>query len=569
MKAHKKLGGGTANLAKGLFHTIWRQAQYRNWGSWLGGSDLCSGTGWASVDSSRLSVSHNKNKLLFSLFHMPFLIAFPPVSLSSSLGRGNKLKLVLSNNLPDQPSKLAKQNRKWARNQDDTLKIFSKVYSSSALGLGTLKFSYSEGRKNFNFTGTSPLALDIFRNLLDNNIRLPVLCRVHKKLGGGTAKTVDPNWPKGYSIPYDVRLSIETGGELAGGQQSLLGDWLGISRQVAKQPQFPQPLLIRLLLQTLPQLRCPSLHTLQPLNVSLVVRGPKPNTGFEVRPHQCRVQGDDHIKRSRICGRQLYENYKKYECSADNTKENSTHWLGSADNRGPLEDNSWGRQTCVLRLHGCSHQLCGQVNKCLRKGPTTQKQKCCGLTPASSEAPPRRSLTPCRWDGGENRKSKSPCPSCTEDPREDPVPQVGSQHSRVEGQNHLPQPTGHASLDAAQDMAGFLGCERTLPAHVQLFIHQYPQVLLHRAALNPFIPQPVLILGVAPTQVQDLELGLLEPHEVHMGPLLELVQVPLDGIPSLRRVNCTSQLGVICKFAEGALDPTAWVIDEDIKQYWS
>ncbi|KAK4831323.1 hypothetical protein QYF61_016812, partial [Mycteria americana] len=32
MKGHKKLGGGTANLAKGLFHTIGHHAQYRNWG---------------------------------------------------------------------------------------------------------------------------------------------------------------------------------------------------------------------------------------------------------------------------------------------------------------------------------------------------------------------------------------------------------------------------------------------------------------------------------------------------------------------------------------------------------
>ena len=63
--------------------------------------------------------------------------------------------------------------------------------------------------------------------------------------------------------------------------------------------------------------------------------------------------------------------------------------------------------------------------------------------------------------------------------------------------------------------------------------------------------------GVALTQVQDLALGLAELHEVHMGPLLKLVQVPLDGIPSLRCVNHTTQLGVICKFAEGALDPTA------------
>ncbi|KAK4828617.1 hypothetical protein QYF61_000069 [Mycteria americana] len=63
----------------------------------------------------------------------------------------------------------------------------------------------------------------------------------------------------------------------------------------AKQSQFPQPLLIRLLLQTLHQLRCPSLDTLQHLNVSLVERGPKLNTVFEVRPHQCRVQGHDHF----------------------------------------------------------------------------------------------------------------------------------------------------------------------------------------------------------------------------------------------------------------------------------
>ncbi|KAK4830691.1 hypothetical protein QYF61_012860 [Mycteria americana] len=62
----------------------------------------------------------------------------------------------------------------------------------------------------------------------------------------------------------------------------------------AKQPQLPQLILIRLVLQTLHQLRCPSLDTLQHLNVSLVVGGPKLNTGFEVQPHQCQVQGHDH-----------------------------------------------------------------------------------------------------------------------------------------------------------------------------------------------------------------------------------------------------------------------------------
>jgi len=54
-----------------------------------------------------------------------------------------------------------------------------------------------------------------------------------------------------------------------------------------KQPQFPPPLPIRLVLQTPPQPCCPSLDMLQPLNVLLVVRGPKPNTALEVLPHQC------------------------------------------------------------------------------------------------------------------------------------------------------------------------------------------------------------------------------------------------------------------------------------------
>ncbi|KAK4806258.1 hypothetical protein QYF61_013402 [Mycteria americana] len=115
------------------------------------------------------------------------------------------------------------------------------------------------------------------------------------------------------------------------------------------------------------------------------------------------------------------------------------------------------------------------------------------------------------------------------------------------------------SFYVAQDTVGFLGCKRTLPAHVQFFIHQYPQVLLCRAALNPFIPQSVLISGIAPTQVQDLALGLVELHEVHMGPLLKPV----------KSINCTTQLGVFCKLAEGALNPTVYVVDEDIKQDWS
>ncbi|KAK4815925.1 LOW QUALITY PROTEIN: hypothetical protein QYF61_010182 [Mycteria americana] len=150
----------------------------------------------------------------------------------------------------------------------------------------------------------------------------------------------------------------------------------------------------------------------------------------------------------------------------------------------------------------------------------------------------------------------------------DAVLQAGSHQSRVEGQNHLPRPpAGHASFDAAQGTVGLLGCECTLLAHVQLLIHQYPQVLFRRAALDHIIPQPVLKLRIAPTQ--DPALGLVEPHEVHTGSLLPLVHIPLDDISSFWRVSCTTQLGVICTLAEGALHLTVNVIDENIEQHWS
>ena len=92
---------------------------------------------------------------------------------------------------------------------------------------------------------------------------------------------------------------------------------------------------------------------------------------------------------------------------------------------------------------------------------------------------------------------------------------------RVEGLDHLPQLAGHISFDTAQDTVGFLGWEGTLLAHVQLPIHQYLQAFFKRAVLSPFIPQLVLLVDVALSQVQDLAFGFVDPHEVHLGPLLK------------------------------------------------
>jgi len=74
---------------------------------------------------------------------------------------------------------------------------------------------------------------------------------------------------------------------------------------------------------------------------------------------------------------------------------------------------------------------------------------------------------------------------------------VDSHQSRVEGQNPVPRPAGHAAFDAAQDMVGLLGCERTLPSHVELLVKQQLQALLVRAALSPFSTQPVFVVAVS------------------------------------------------------------------------
>ncbi|KAK4817813.1 hypothetical protein QYF61_027864 [Mycteria americana] len=185
----------------------------------------------------------------------------------------------------------------------------------------------------------------------------------------------------------------------------------------AKQPQFPQLLLISLVLQTLPQLRCPSLDTLQHLNVSLVARGPKLNTVFE---------GDDH------------------------------------------------------------------------------------------------------------------CPT----------------------------PAGHAISDTSQDAIGFLGHLGTLLAHIQAAVNHHPQVLLCLAAFQPLFPKPVALHGVAVAQLQDLALGLVESHTTGPSPWIQPVQIPLQSLPPLKQINTPTQLGVICKLTEGALDPLIQIIDKDIKQDW-
>ncbi|KAK4815885.1 hypothetical protein QYF61_009936 [Mycteria americana] len=266
------------------------------------------------------------------------------------------------------------------------------------------------------------------RDFFSQNHRITESYRLEK-----TFKIIESNHKPNTAKNHHYTMSLSTSSKRPlntsrdGDSTTSLGSlFQGLITLSAKQSQLPQPLLIRLLLQTLHQLRCPSLDTLQHLNIPLVVGGPKLNTVFEVRPHQCRVQGH----------------------------------------------------------------------------------------------------------------------------------------------NHFPSPAGHAIFDTGQDAIGLLGRLGTLLAHIQAAVNQHPQVLLCLAAFQPLFPKPVVLHGVAVAQVQDLALGLVKPHTIHPSPSIQPVQVPLQSLPTLQQINTPTQLGVVCKLTESALDPFVQIIDKDVKQDW-
>ncbi|KAK4832426.1 hypothetical protein QYF61_023105 [Mycteria americana] len=146
--------------------------------------------------------------------------------------------------------------------------------------------------------------------------------------------------------------------------------------------------------------------------------------------------------------------------------------------------------------------------------------------------------------------------------------EVRPHQCRVQGHNHFPSPAGHAIFDTSQDAIGFLGHLGTLLTHIRVAVNQHSQVLLCLAAFQPLFPKPVALHGVAVPQVQDLALGLVEPHTIDLGPSIQPVQIPLQSLPTLKQINTPAQLGVICKLTESALNPFVQIIDKRMKQNW-
>ena len=81
--------------------------------------------------------------------------------------------------------------------------------------------------------------------------------------------------------------------------------------------------------------------------------------------------------------------------------------------------------------------------------------------------------------------------------------------------------------DANQDAIGVLSCLGALLAHVQLSIHQKPQIYFLYTVVQSLCSKLVTLPGVVVAKVQDPALGLFELHLTGLNPTIQQVQIPL------------------------------------------
>lgn len=82
---------------------------------------------------------------------------------------------------------------------------------------------------------------------------------------------------------------------------------------------------------------------------------------------------------------------------------------------------------------------------------------------------------------------------------------------------------------------------------------------------GPFPSPSFPSLGIVTAQMPDIAFGIVELHEnlmrwSHFSGLSKSI-----SMSALKSINCTAELGVICKFAEGTVSPITCVIDEDVE----
>ncbi|KAJ7414838.1 integral membrane protein dgcr2 idd [Willisornis vidua] len=121
-------------------------------------------------------------------------------------------------------------------------------------------------------------------------------------------------------------------------------------------------------------------------------------------------------------------------------------------------------------------------------------------------------------------------------------------------------------VDTSQDTIGLLGHLGTLLAHVQLLLTSTPSPfpLGHFPAT---LPPACSSAGVVVTQVQDLALYLIGPQTIGLRQLIQLIQIPLQSLPTLQQIKTPTQLSVACELTKSAFSPLIQIV-KDIKQDW-
>ncbi|KAK4817095.1 hypothetical protein QYF61_027926 [Mycteria americana] len=319
----------------------------------------------------------------------------------------------------------------------------------------------------------------------------------------------------------------------------------------AEQPQVPQPLPISLVLQTLPQLRCPSLDTLQPLNVSLGVGGPTLNTAFE---------GHDHCPSP--AGHTIPDTSQDAIGFLGRLGTLLAHILVSVNQHPQVLLCQAAFQPLFpkpVALHGVAvaQVYCETVKR------KTAPEVAVLVWTISKIDPDGKSATLALYSVSEGDLSSGQhcipshslrstiCKSGIDIPSFDYSERERKHFLRCiktrgkEAQAKQPQFPQPLPISLVLQTLHQLRCpslDTLQPLNVSLVVGGPKLNTAFETAFQPLFPKPVALYGIVVTQVQDLALGLVEPHTVGLSPSIQPVQVPLQSLPTLRQINTPAQL---------------------------
>lgn len=117
-------------------------------------------------------------------------------------------------------------------------------------------------------------------------------------------------------------------------------------------------------------------------------------------------------------------------------------------------------------------------------------------------------------------------------------------------------PAAHTISDIGQEAVDLLDHLGTLLAYSQPAINQLSQILSFWAAFRPLFLKPVLLCAVVTTLVQYPALSFVECHATtRCGQLIQPTHNHMQSLPTLKKINSSAYLSIICKPTGGALDP--------------